>query len=182
MIDEERAFTLMMDALDGDLDERERVELDRYLAAEPALLREWVAMQRVHRLLVAAPPIAAPVHFVAHTLARLPDPRRRRLFLSAFFVLLLVGGMLPVVIGVTFFAPETAGALGQTVSGMFEVTRVLLAGITSSARSLLVSQPFVLGWLSLMAVAVGAWFSVYRQLLNTSRPAPLIASRRNGLG
>lgn len=182
MIDEERAFTLMMDALDGDLDAQARQELERYLAQQPLLQREWVALQRVHTLLVAAPPVAVPVNFAARTLARLPDPRRRRIFLSAFFVLLLLGGALPLLLAALLFAPQTAGAFGQSLGGLFEVARVLLGGVASSVRALLVSQPFVIGWLALMLVAVGAWISVYTQVLNTPQPAHATAPRRSRAG
>ena len=45
--DDERIRQLMMGALDGELNERDRTELDRELGADPELRREWERLKRV---------------------------------------------------------------------------------------------------------------------------------------
>ena len=130
-MNEEQAFALMMDALDGVLDESDSAELTRYLAHHPDLAAEWDAMQAVDDLLRVSPPAAVPTNFSERTLARLPNPRARRIFMAMFFLLLFLGGLIPVALGVYTISQGNFATTGIDLNGGVQIIRVLMIGIAS---------------------------------------------------
>ena len=169
-MNEERIFALMMDALDGVLDDRDSAELNTYLTTHPSMKQEWEAMQTVDVLLRAAPPVATPIQFSERTLARLPNPRARRIFSALFFVLLLLGGLIPIALGLLTFSQGGFGDIAVNLGSGFQIIRVLVIGFTSSLRGIVVTQPVVYGWLAAMLLAIGMWMNVYRNATMQLQP------------
>lgn len=154
----------MMDALEGVLEPEESAELHRYLSDHPDLAAEWEAMQAVDDMLREAPPIAVPVHLMDNTLYRLPTARNRRLFMSAFFFVLLLGGLLPFMLGI-FVSTQLGGASlgGQSIFAGIQVLQVIGTGMLSAIRTVLSTQPIVFGWFTLMLGVIATWIAVFRQ-------------------
>lgn len=173
IVDEERIFTLMMDALDDELDEQGSAELVAYLAEHPDLAQEWEAMQWVDNLLVTTPPVAAPDALVAHTLARLPAPRLRRLFLFLGFDALLLVGLLPIVAGLALVRVDLGAVIGTSLQELWVFGRVFTTAITATLRSVLATQPQVWAYLAVMLGILVAWRIVYYQMSATLQPIPL---------
>ena len=72
---EENIYTMMMEALDGELSETGLNELESHLRVRPDLAREWVALQAIDRLFRNSPILSPAVDFTQRTLARLPNRR-----------------------------------------------------------------------------------------------------------
>lgn len=164
-MNEERIITLMMDALDGVLDESESAELESGLAANPTLAQEWEAMQTIDALLISTPPATQPINFAANTLSQLPNERNRRLFVSAFFLLLLIGGIMPILGGIAL-----SSGFGGSFMQSLQLFGVISATITSGAFTLVFSQPVALALLTAMLCAILLWASVFRQYSNRVQP------------
>ena len=64
----DEVFTLMMDALDGELADDGWAELEAHLRARPDLAREWRAWQAVDTLFQTAPVLMPAVDFTQRTL------------------------------------------------------------------------------------------------------------------
>lgn len=174
-MNEQQAFALMMDALDGVLDDSDSAELTRYLEHHPELAQEWDALQSVDLLLRASPPVAAPVNFSERTLARLPNPRARRLFMALFFAMLFLGGMLPIALGIFTYSQGGFNEIGTNLEGTFQVLQVLFVGVTSSLRSLVVTQPVIYAWLATMLLSIVIWAQTYRNAMTQFQPQPVRA-------
>jgi anti-sigma factor RsiW len=172
-MNEEYIFALMMDALDDELDEHGSAELSAYLAMHPALAQEWEAMLFVDALLRQTPPAPAPANLAARTLARLPNPRHRRIFLAVFYVALLIGGMVPVAGFIWLYAQfgsiNIFSILGQSAGELWNLVQVFATAMYSTAVTVVTEQPLVLGWLFLLVGVVGIWMTVYQQLANQPR-------------
>ncbi len=170
-MEEERIYTLMMEALDGVLDEAESAELTELLLQHPDLAQEWDAMQAVDEMLRFAPPTPAPVHFAQMTLARLPNPRNRRIFLAAFYLALLLGGLTPILFGVAL-----SSQLGGITAGIGETWRVLqtiFSGIFTATRSIMLTQPYITSWLAVLVGVILLWVAAYRRAVNDVQLVPL---------
>jgi len=172
-MESEDVYTLMMDALDGELAEAGWAELESHLRARPDLAQEWAAMQAVDTLLHSAPLVAPPAAFVARTVARLPN-RRRRLLTSVLLYLMLLGsGIIPLAaivwIALQFLpgldAPILAQSLWQGGSQLLRLAQVVLAALVSGAAQFVTEQPTVIGWLLLMTGIVALWGGVYNRLV-----------------
>lgn len=68
MENEEYIFTLMMDALDGEISAPEQAELSTYLQTHPGLAEEWAMMQTIETLFQEAPALAPAPGFAQRTL------------------------------------------------------------------------------------------------------------------
>ena len=172
-MNEEQAFALMMDALDGVLDETDSAELNTYLAYHPDLAMEWDALQAVDQLLRTAPPAAAPVNFSEQTLARLPNPRARRIFMATLFVLMLLGSLIPIAFGIYTLSQGGFSTVGIDLSGGFQILRVLLIGVASALRSLTTTQPVIYAWLATMLLSILLWAQTYRNAMRQPILVPI---------
>jgi len=95
-IEHESAYALMMDALDGDLSAPET--LNAHLQHCTPCAREWHTLQAVDQLLRRAPMITPAADFAQRTIAQLPNQRHRLWSLSALYVFLLIGGLIPLIL------------------------------------------------------------------------------------
>jgi anti-sigma factor RsiW len=172
-MESEDVYTLMMDALDGELSEAGRAELESHLRARPDLAQEWAAMQAVDTLLQRAPLVVPPATFVARTVARLPN-RRRRLWTSAIVYLMLLGsGLIPLAaiiwIALAFMpgldAPVLAQSLWQAGGELVRLAQVVVTALLGGIGQLVAEQPALVGWLLLMMGIVALWGGVYNRLV-----------------
>src|SRR5690606_23823945 len=109
---EERFYTMMMDALDGELAAGEHSELEAHLRACLDCTREWRSLVAIEMLFRQTPILMPAVDFAERTLARLPNRRARRLALGAVYAILLMSGIFPLLVGV-FLAIRYAPILSQ---------------------------------------------------------------------
>lgn len=92
----ESAYALMMDALDGDLSATDTLNI--HLEQCIPCTREWYTLQAVDQLLRRAPIITPATDFAQRTIAQLPNQRHRLWSLSALYVFLLIGGLIPLIL------------------------------------------------------------------------------------
>ncbi|HEX6384541.1 MAG TPA: zf-HC2 domain-containing protein, partial [Anaerolineae bacterium] len=100
MMEHDEIYTMMMDALDGELSASNRIELESHLRACPPCAREWQALLAIDMLFRQTPALRPAADFAQRTLARLPNRRYRIWAIMAVYVLLLLSGMLPLFLGV----------------------------------------------------------------------------------
>ncbi len=167
-MNEERIFSLMMNALDGVLDEEESAELELGLADHPTLAQEWEAMQAIDNLLIATPAAAQPINFAANTLNRLPRERTRRLYMSIFFMLLLIGGLMPLIAGIVINSQLDliGGSFAESVQLMLTVSTTLLSALFTYVSN----QPMTWVVLSAMVGAILMWTNVFQNYSNRVQP------------
>ena len=182
-MDEEHIYSLMMDALDDELDEQGSAELQTYLAQNPALAQEWQGIRYIDNLLIATPPIMVPVSFAERTLARLPNPRVRRTFILAFFMLLLFLGLAPM-LGLAWVAlqsggPTMFGSFTTSIGELAQLFVTLTDAVFTTIGTVLTQQPILFGWLALMVGIVAVWYSVYQQLTLQPQPAAIALAQTN---
>lgn len=175
---EERIYDLMMDALDNNLDERGTAELTAYLDKYPDLATEWEAMQWVDDLLITTPPIEAPQLLVEHTLARLPNPRLRRLFAVVGFGLALLAGMITVGAVLAVSSIDVGSIIGSSLNEFVLFIRVFSVAILATIGTTLRDQPQLWLYLAIMLAVLAVWQMAYSQLLS-NRPQPIPVSARN---
>lgn len=177
-------YALMMEALDGELSEAGRLELEMGLQAHPTLWREWRALQAVDTLFKTTPALSPAAGFTQRTLARLPHSRQRLWFLGLVYVLLLLAGLVPagimvwviVRVGPVLARPELIRSLLEAGSNLLRLVEIVLSALVNSLGNLVGQQPAILGWLLVMAGMVFIWNGVYRQML-TPQPARLLIKR-----
>lgn len=180
---EERFITMMMDALDGQLSPGERAELDDHLRDCPHCLQEWQVLLAIETLFRQTPILMPAVNFAERTLARLPNSRTRRYALGGLYILLLMSGILPLLIGLSLavrFAPVLSqpGLLSGYWDSVVSVGRVLATVIESffiGAGHFILAQPALIGWFIILAGLVFLWGGVFQWLL----VQPLGAFSRN---
>ena len=174
---EEYMYTLMMDALDGELAEAERSELDVYLRAHPPLMREWQAMQTIDTLFRQTPALEPAADFVQRTINMLPNHQARQRVIGVIYLMLLLSGILPLLLGVwvinrvggTLADPAILGSVGQFVVEGLQIAGALLSAVFSGMGELVMQQPIIWGWLLVMGGVVFLWSGVYRQLVGQPR-------------
>lgn len=179
MEQEERIYAMMMDALDGELTAVEQADLERHLHTNPDLMREWQALRAIDTLFKQTPALMPTADFTQRTIARLPNRRARIGVIGVIYVLLLLSGVIPLLLGIwainrlgaVLSEPMLINTLLQTLNEGLSVTGLLLRAGFSSAGELIVQQPAVLGWMLVMAGVVFVWSGVYRQLV--SQPAQI---------
>lgn len=177
MMEHDEIYTMMMDALDGELSASNRIELESHLRACPACVREWQTLLAIDMLFRQTPALSPAADFAQRTLARLPNRRYRIWAIVAVYVLLLLSGMLPLLLGiwaVSRFGPMVSEPtmvrnLLESLDKGLQVTGTVLRALLSAVGEFVVQQPSVLGWLLVMAGVVFLWSGVYRQLVSQPR-------------
>jgi len=112
-MEHEEIVTLMMESLDGEIQQDELAELDAHLHSCPSCSQQWESIQAIHQLFLQAPVLSPAADFTQRTLARLPNPRHRLMALSAVYGLLLLSGLAPLVLFI-WFATQIRPAFNQS--------------------------------------------------------------------
>ncbi len=173
-MEHENAYTLMMDALDGELTDDRKVELQVHLRACPTCNREWQLLMAIDTLFRQTPALSPAAGFAQRTLARLPNRRQRIWTMSALYGMLLVAGALPMLIGFwvinefgQFLAqPTLARSILQSMERMLHLLGTVLGAAVNGSGEFIQQQPAAIGWLLVMAGVVALWGSVYQKVLN----------------
>jgi len=173
-MEHEHIYMLMMDALDGELAEDRRDELEVHLRACPGCIREWQAFQAIDTLFRQTPALSPAADFAERTLALLPSFRARIWTIGAIYSLLLLAGAVPILIGVwavdqlnpIFRQPTLARSLIGSVERVLQVAGTVLGAAWNGAGEFIAQQPAVLGWLLVMVGIVALWGGVYQRALN----------------
>lgn len=177
-MDHENAYMLMMDALDGELVDDRKENLEAHLRACPACNQEWQALQAVDMLFRQTPAVAPPADFAERTMARLSNSRMRIWTLGALYGVLLLGGALPMLLGLmiynqlgaTLSEPTLWATLWQSLSGMFQVAITVIGAGLRGAGEFVVQQPAVVGLLLVMVGLVSLWGGVLQHLVFQPQP------------
>jgi anti-sigma factor RsiW len=179
-MEHDEIYVLMMEALDGELDDSDCREMEAHLATCYSCAREWQAIQTIHQLFLQAPVLTPAADFTQRTLAALPNNAYRIWLIGAIYGFLLISGVLPLVIVgwvATRLAPAvTEPAFGrglvqagsQVVSLVSAVLGAFWQGLGGLVQ-LLGQQPAILGWLFVMVGVVFLWGGVYRQMMASQR-------------
>ncbi|HSM57551.1 MAG TPA: hypothetical protein VK879_15470 [Candidatus Sulfomarinibacteraceae bacterium] len=172
-MESDEVYTLMMEALDGELSENGKAELETHLRAHPELAREWKALQRIDTLLRSAPMARPAADFAQRTMARLPGARQRLWIGVAIYVMMLAGGLIPLAV-IGAFGLQMIPALSEPAffrgiwlacSHILQVLGVMLGALLRGAGELVGEQPTVLAWLVVMVGVVALWLGVYSRLV-----------------
>lgn len=171
---EEIIYTLMMEALDGELSASGWTELESHLRVRPDLAREWYAMRAIDRLFRSTPALVPAADFAQRTLARLPNRRFRLRMATVFYVLLMISGLIPVlIIGLltiqfapALFEPALVSGLVKVGSQIASIAGVVFTALWAGLADLVRQQQLaVAGWLLLMVGLVVLWSGVYRHMV-----------------
>ena len=177
-MDHENAYMLMMDALDGEIADDRQEKLEVHLRACPTCNREWQALLAIDLLFRQTPAVAPAADFAQRTLARLPNSRMRVWTMSVLYTLLLLGGTLPMLLGLwiynrlgpTLSEPTLWRTLWQSLSGMFQVAITVLGAGLRGAGEFVVQQPAIVGWLLVLVGLVSLWGGVFQQFVLQPQP------------
>lgn len=172
---EDRIYALMMGALDGDISDEDRAELNAHLEARPSYMAEFQAMQTIDTLFRQTPALVPAADFTQRTIERLPNRSVRIWVVSMIYILLLVSGILPILLGLWVFS-----ALGETVEGPvlieftlqmlsegYQVATAVTRAMMLASGELIAQQPILVGWLLVFGGIVSLWGGLYRQLLSS---------------
>jgi anti-sigma factor RsiW len=171
---DERIYILMMEALDGVLEEAESAELTDLLLQNPDQAQAWEAMQAIDEMLRFAPPAPVPVHFAQMTVARLPNPRNRRIFLAVFYVALLLGGLTPILFGVAL--SSQLGGFAAGIGDTWRILQTIFAGLFTATRTIMLTQPYSASWLAVLVGVILLWVAAYRRAMNDVQLVPVLAT------
>ncbi|MCP4362478.1 MAG: hypothetical protein GY796_31110 [Chloroflexi bacterium] len=173
-MEHEDYFSLMMDALDGELSAEDELGLESHLRACPSCKQEWQAMAAIDALFRQSPMLTPAAGFTQRTLARLPNRQVRLWAMGAVYVTLLFSGLIPILL--IFLAaallsplaqqPAVLDSVTQLVSKGWQLVAVIFSGLFNGLGQFVIEQPMVLGWLLVMAGVVFLWSGILRQLLN----------------
>jgi len=175
-MEHEEFFTLMMDALDGELAENGKQDLESHLRACPECAREWQVLLAIDKLFRHAPALSPAAGFTQRTIARLPNRRAQMWAISAIYGLVLFSGLIPVLIGILAISklepilrqPPLVQSVLQSVQTTVQVVGTIMAALLNSAGEVILKQPALIGWLLVMVGIVFLWGGVYRQLSSVS--------------
>jgi anti-sigma factor RsiW len=170
------AYSLMMEALDGELHEAGRQALEEHLAGCQACAREWHGLLAIEALFRQATALSPAAGFTNRTLARLPASARRIWYISAIYSLLLLSGLLPVagliwlgyLLAPALRQPALLRTLLQSLEQILPAVEAVLAGLwrgLASTGAIVGENPAIVGWLLVMAGVVWIWASVYDRLV-----------------
>jgi anti-sigma factor RsiW len=173
-MEHEDFYSLMMDALDGEMLADEQRLLDAHLSVCPSCRREWQAVTAVDALFRRSPMLMPAAGFTHRTLARLPNQQVRLWAMGAVYITLFMSGLLPLLlVMVAAFVlvpllrePVIVDSTIQLLLKGWLLVAALAGALLNGASQLLVEQPGVWGWLLVMVGIVFLWSGVYRQLLN----------------
>lgn len=177
-MEHEETYLLMMDALDGELVESDHVELEAHLRACPSCRQEWQALLAVHTLLQQTPALSPAVDFAQRTLARLPNRRVRLWALTSIYALLLLGGILPIALGVwlafilrpVLSEPTILSSISQSIGQALQVMGTIATALLAGLGEMIVQQPAIVGWLLVLLGIISVWGGVSRQLIFQPNP------------
>jgi anti-sigma factor RsiW len=180
-MEHEKAYSLMMRALDEGLDGRQADQLDRHLIMCAACAREWQALQSIHQLFLQTPALSPVAGFTQRTLARLPDSRQRVWFLGLVYLTLLLSGVLPVIglgwlalrFGQALLEPAIWGGLAQAAGQVGQLLATLLSALWLGLEGLATyasQHPLLWVYLLLLTAVVALWGGIYRQLILVNAP------------
>lgn len=179
-MEHEEIFTLMMEALDDEIEESGQLEMQTHLRSCPSCSQEWEAIQAIHQLFLETPALSPAAGFVERTLGLLPNQAYRLWMGSVVYGLLLVSGLLPVVVIIwltTQFGPaleqpavvdsvlQAGGQVAQLTNTVFDAFRQGLV----NGGDLIGQQPAIIGLLLVMVGAILLWGGVYNQLTRPRR-------------
>jgi len=173
-MEHEEVFTLMMDALDGELANNSKHDLEAHLRACPECSREWHALLAIDRLFRNTPALSPAAGFAHRTIALLPNRRVRIWAISAIYGLVLLSGIIPLLLGILAISklgpilsqPALVQSLLQSLQTTLHVAGTILSALLNSAGEMILQQPTLIGWLLVMVGIVFLWGGVYRQLSN----------------
>jgi anti-sigma factor RsiW len=179
MAHKETYYMLMMDALDGELTEVRRTELETHLRACPDCGREWQALVALDTLFRQAPLISPAADFAERTIGLLPNRRSRVWALTALYITLLISGIVPVIFGgwlIGRYTPilSNPALLGQVWSSVQETAQVfstVVDALLAGASRVVMEQPVIIGLVLLMAGMVFLWGGVVQRLVLQPRGA-----------
>lgn len=163
----EDVYLLMMEALDGELNEEQAEDLARYLQ-DPDYAQEWEALQAMDSMFTASPLLAPPPDFAQRTLAALPNRRLRVWVTSVVYLLLFISGLLPLVLGGLTFLVFQTNATGGFLSVLTQLTGVagtVLSALWLGLSELVTQQPMVIGWSLVMLGTIYLWGGVFRRVV-----------------
>lgn len=172
-MEHETFFALMMDALDGELAEDGRSELESHLRACPTCLREWQALLTVDTLFRQTPALQPVADFAQRTIALLPDRRLRLWTMGAIYLFLLLSGIAPLLVGgvayillrPAFSQPTVWASLQQSVEKILQVVGTVLNALLISTGEFIGQNPAALGWLLVIIGIVALWGGVFQQVI-----------------
>lgn len=161
-----RVELLMMAALDDELDDIQTAELFDALEADPELAREFASMQDIDVLLTETPLAPLPGDFADRTLAHLPNPKARRIFLTGFILALAIGVAIPLVgvilLSVRFADGSLSALFTESTVDLFNRLRAIgfasLSLFSVALREFPIIYAYILGLIGSIAV----WFSLMR--------------------
>jgi anti-sigma factor RsiW len=173
------AYALMMDALDGDLSEDSKLELELHLQLCTDCLREWHTLVAIETLLRTTPALAPAAGFTQRTLARLPNRRYRIWALSTIYMLLLLCGFVPMALGAwamtrllpVLSQPALVNGVIQSASKFSQVMATVLTALFSGLGEIVVQQPATMGWLLVIMGIISLWSGLLRELLSQPQRA-----------
>lgn len=175
-MEHEEIFALMMDALDGELAEIGKQDLESHLRACPECGREWQVLLAIDRLFRLAPALSPAAGFTQRTIARLPNRKARMWAISTIYGLVLFSGLIPVLIAILAISklgpilsqPPLVQSVLHSLQSTVQVVGTILAALLNSAGEVILQQPALIGWLLVMVGIVFLWGGVYRQLSSVS--------------
>ena len=184
MMEHENAYGLMMDALDGDLTGEGRNALQVHLQACPSCAREWHALTAIDTLFRQTPAVAPTAGFVQRTMTRLPSRRLRLGVVGLMYVLLLLGGLLPLWGGIWLasnYGPLLTEAswlssVAETAVALLQIGGTVVSALLTGAGEFMLQYPATMGWLLMLAGSVALWRGVYQQF--TWQSAPVMVQNR----
>jgi anti-sigma factor RsiW len=180
---EERFYTMMMDALDGELATDEHAELEAHLGTCADCAVEWRALAAIEALFRQTPILMPAVDFAERTLARLPSRRARRWALGTIYALLLVSGVAPLLLAL-FLAgryapilsrPELLGGVWSSLLGVVRAGATVIDALLVGASRFVIEQPMLIGWLVILVGLVCLWGGVFQRLV----AQPVTVASRN---
>ena len=176
-MEHDEIYTLMMEALDSELDEPELIELDAHLHSCSSCNHEWQALQAIHQLFLQTPALSPAADFTQRTLSLRPNSSYRIWTLTAVYGLLLISGLLPLAViawltaqlGPALNEPAFVRSVSQAGGQVLRLGEAVLAAFGQgliSLGELAGQQPAIAGWLLVMIGAILLWTGVYSQLTN----------------
>lgn len=168
-MDHENYYTLMMDALDGELLADDQVELESHLRACPPCMREWQAIMAIDTLFRQTPALSPAADFTQRTIARLPNRQARIWAMGTIYISLLTVGMLPLAFLLMVIVALSSGffaGAAETINTGLTFMGIMLRAVGKGTGEIIVQNPAIVGWMFVMVGIVFVWNGVYRQLLH----------------
>lgn len=170
---EETYFTMMMDALDGELAAADRSALEAHLRACPACQREWNTLLTIDTLFRQSPLLSPAADFAERTIALLPSRRARMGALTALYGVLLLSGLIPLAIAGFFIArytpvisqPALVQRLLDTLGNIARVFVTVLGALGDGAARVASEQPALIGTILVLMGIVFLWGGVFQRLV-----------------